>query len=101
MHAIAYSRCSELLWFERDPDDACTYTQESRTKKVAELMATLHSSSLVLGMDPRETNSVVHGGVQTQASGISDSAISGLAGGIERLREIKRSRMEKVCVDVV
>ncbi|AQK60848.1 65-kDa microtubule-associated protein 3-like isoform X1 [Zea mays] len=70
--------------------------KESRTKKVAELMATLHSSSLVLGMDPRETNSVVHGGVQTQASGISDSAISGLAGGIERLREIKRSRMEKL-----
>ncbi|XP_066324816.1 65-kDa microtubule-associated protein 3-like isoform X1 [Miscanthus floridulus] len=71
--------------------------KESRTKKVAELLALLHSSSLVLGMDPRETNNVVNGGgVQVQAGDISDGAIAGLAAGIERLREIKRSRMEKL-----
>ncbi|KAG0531502.1 hypothetical protein BDA96_04G028100 [Sorghum bicolor] len=72
--------------------------KESRTKKVAELMAQLHSSSLVLGMDSRETNNVVvnGGGVQVQAGDISDGAIAGLAAGIERLREIKRSRMEKL-----
>lgn len=79
------------------------YTQESRTKKVAELMAQLHSSSLVLGMDSRETTNVVvnGGGVQVQAGDISDGAIAGLAAGIERLREIKRSRMEKVRYDTV
>ncbi|KXG29356.1 65-kDa microtubule-associated protein 3 isoform X2 [Sorghum bicolor] len=72
--------------------------KESRTKKVAELMAQLHSSSLVLGMDSRETTNVVvnGGGVQVQAGDISDGAIAGLAAGIERLREIKRSRMEKL-----
>ncbi|XP_021316022.1 65-kDa microtubule-associated protein 9 isoform X3 [Sorghum bicolor] len=77
---------------------ACSSLQESRTKKVAELMAQLHSSSLVLGMDSRETTNVVvnGGGVQVQAGDISDGAIAGLAAGIERLREIKRSRMEKL-----
>jgi hypothetical protein len=85
-----------LLWI-----DILThvYTQESRTKKVAELVAQLHSSSLVLGMDPTEANSVVHvgaDGAQVQPGDISDGAIAGLAAGIERLREIKRSRMEKV-----
>ncbi|AQK68077.1 65-kDa microtubule-associated protein 3 [Zea mays] len=73
--------------------------KESRTKKVAELVAQLHSSSLVLGMDPTEANSVVHvgaDGAQVQPGDISDGAIAGLAAGIERLREIKRSRMEKL-----
>lgn len=67
---------------------------------MAELLAQLHSSSLVLGMDPREANSVVHaggaGGVHVRAGDIRDGAIAGLAAGIERLREIKRSRMEKL-----
>ncbi|CAL4890281.1 unnamed protein product [Urochloa decumbens] len=68
--------------------------KESRTKKVAELMALLHSSSLVLGMDPREF-SAAQGGDQT-AGHFSDAAIARLASEIERLREIKRSRMEKL-----
>ncbi|CAL5060556.1 unnamed protein product [Urochloa decumbens] len=68
--------------------------KESRTKKVTELMALLHSSSLVLGMDPREF-SAAQGGEQT-AGHFSDAAIARLASEIERLREIKRSRMEKL-----
>ncbi|KAJ1277680.1 hypothetical protein BS78_04G022000 [Paspalum vaginatum] len=67
--------------------------KESRTKKVAELVGQLHSSSMVLGMDPREIN--VHGGIR-QAGDISDGAIARLASEIERLRDIKRSRMEKL-----
>ncbi|WVZ78065.1 hypothetical protein U9M48_025833 [Paspalum notatum var. saurae] len=63
--------------------------KESRTKKVAELVGQLRSSSMVLGMDPREI-----GG--RQAGDISDGAIARLASEIERLREIKRSRMEKL-----
>ncbi|KAF8685876.1 hypothetical protein HU200_043789 [Digitaria exilis] len=69
--------------------------KESRTRKVAELMALLHSSSLVLGMDPREINAAaVHGG--HAAGDFSDAAIARLASEIERLREIKRSRMDKL-----
>ncbi|CAL4971679.1 unnamed protein product [Urochloa decumbens] len=67
--------------------------KESRTRKVAELMALLHSSSLVLGMDPREFNG---GGDQDAGGHFSDAAIARLASEIERLREIKRSRMEKL-----
>jgi protein regulator of cytokinesis 1 len=85
-----------LLWIDLE-FLTHVHAQESRTKKVAELVALLHSSSLVLSMDPRETNNVVNGGgVQVLAGDISDGAIAGLAAGIERLREIKRSRMEKV-----
>ncbi|CAN6271278.1 unnamed protein product [Urochloa humidicola] len=69
--------------------------KESRTRKVAELMGLLHSSSLVLGMDPREF-SAAHGGDQAAAGHFSDAAIARLASEIERLREIKRSRMEKL-----
>ncbi|PUZ73863.1 hypothetical protein GQ55_1G021400 [Panicum hallii var. hallii] len=67
--------------------------KESRTRKVAELMASLHSSSLVLGMNPREIIAT-HGG--DQAGHFSDDAIARLASEIERLREIKRSRMGKL-----
>ncbi|CAN6226933.1 unnamed protein product [Urochloa humidicola] len=69
--------------------------KESRTRKVAELMSMLHSSSLVLGMDPREFNG---GGDQAAAAAgqFSDAAIARLETEIERLREIKRSRMEKL-----
>ncbi|KAF8677160.1 hypothetical protein HU200_046632 [Digitaria exilis] len=71
------------------------YLQHLQSEKVAELIALLHSSSLVLGMDPREINAAAgHGG---QAAGdFSDAAIARLASEIERLREIKRSRMDKV-----
>ncbi|KAG2648233.1 hypothetical protein PVAP13_1NG041300 [Panicum virgatum] len=65
--------------------------KESRTRKGAELMASLHSSSLVLGTNPRE---IIHGG--DQAGHFSDAAIERLASEIEGLREIKRSRMEKL-----
>ncbi|OEL19699.1 65-kDa microtubule-associated protein 3 [Dichanthelium oligosanthes] len=68
--------------------------KESRTKKVAELMRLLHSSSLVLGMDPREMINAVRGG--EHAGDFSDAAIARLASEIERLREIKRSRMEEL-----
>lgn len=51
-------------------------------------MSLLHSSSLVLGMDPREINA--------GAGDLSDGAMARLASEIERLREIKRSRMEKL-----
>ncbi|RLN07800.1 65-kDa microtubule-associated protein 3 [Panicum miliaceum] len=67
--------------------------KESRTRKVAELMASLHSSSLVLGMNPREIIAA-HGG--DQAGHFSDDTIARLASEIEGLREIKRSRMEKL-----
>ncbi|CAN6236990.1 unnamed protein product [Urochloa humidicola] len=67
--------------------------KESRTRKVAELMALLHSSSLVLGMDPREFNG---GGDQAGGGHFSDAAIARLSSEIERMGEIKRSRMEKL-----
>ncbi|XP_034576571.1 65-kDa microtubule-associated protein 3 [Setaria viridis] len=70
--------------------------KEIRTRKVAELVAELHSSSLVLGMDPREIHAA-HGGGDDHAGGhFSDAAIARLASEIERLREIKRGRMEKL-----
>ena len=55
-------------------------------------MASLHSSSLVLGTNPRE---IIHGGAHA-GDHFSDAAIERMASEIERLREIKRSRMEKV-----
>ncbi|XP_062221304.1 65-kDa microtubule-associated protein 3-like [Phragmites australis] len=67
--------------------------KENRTKKVAELMSFLHSSSLVLGMDLREISSL-HG--DEQAGDISDGAIARLVSEIDRLREIKRDRMQKL-----
>ena len=54
----------------------------------------LQSSSLVLGMDPREITAARRG--DEHAGDFSDAAIARLASEIERLREIKRSRMEKL-----
>lgn len=54
-------------------------------------MGSLHSSSLVLGMDFRETN--LH---HDDEGDISDDAIARLVSEIGRLREIKRNRMQKV-----
>ncbi|KAK3152048.1 hypothetical protein QOZ80_2BG0153610 [Eleusine coracana subsp. coracana] len=67
--------------------------KESRTRKVTELRASLHSSSLVLGMDPRE---FYIRGNERAAGDMSDDAIALLASEIERLREIKRDRMHKL-----
>lgn len=55
---------------------------------MTELRALLRSSSLVLGMDPSRD--------LEQAGDMSDDAIATLASEIERLREIKRDRMQKV-----
>ncbi|TVU33555.1 hypothetical protein EJB05_25380 [Eragrostis curvula] len=69
--------------------------KESRTRKVAELRDLLRSSALVLGMDPREF--IYVRGKEEQAAGdISDAAMATLASEIERLREIKRDRMQKL-----
>jgi len=57
-------------------------------------MSLLQSSSLVLGMDPREITAARRG--DEHAGDFSDAAIARLASEIERLREIKRSRMEKL-----
>ncbi|KAF0911579.1 hypothetical protein E2562_011202 [Oryza meyeriana var. granulata] len=67
--------------------------KESRIRKMTELMVSLHSSSLVLGMDFRETN--LHHDDE-QVGDISDGAIARLVSEIERLREIKRNRMQKL-----
>lgn len=67
-----------------------------RTRKVAELMSSLHSSSLVLGMDPREIQAANGGGDDHAGGHFSDAAIAGLESEIERLREIKRGRLEKL-----
>ncbi|KAL6888576.1 hypothetical protein ACP4OV_009602 [Aristida adscensionis] len=67
--------------------------KESRTRKVAELMSFLHSSSSVLGMDLGEMG--LRGGDE-QAGDISDDAMERMASEIERLREIKRNRMQKL-----
>ncbi|BAF07664.1 65-kDa microtubule-associated protein 3 [Oryza sativa Japonica Group] len=65
--------------------------KDSRVRKMTELMGSLHSSSLVLGMDFRETN--LH---HDDEGDISDDAIARLVSEIGRLREIKRNRMQKL-----
>ncbi|XP_015689060.1 65-kDa microtubule-associated protein 3 isoform X2 [Oryza brachyantha] len=67
--------------------------KESRTRKMAELMGCLHSSSSILGIDFKE-KSLHHG--DEIVSDISDDAITRLVSEIERLREIKRNRMQKL-----
>uniref|UniRef100_A0A0D9VBN2 65-kDa microtubule-associated protein 3 n=1 Tax=Leersia perrieri TaxID=77586 RepID=A0A0D9VBN2_9ORYZ len=67
--------------------------KESRIRKMTELMSSLHSSSLVLGIDFRDTN--LHHDDE-QATDVSDDAIARLVSEIERLREIKRNRMQKL-----
>ncbi|KQJ93072.1 hypothetical protein BRADI_3g02590v3 [Brachypodium distachyon] len=62
--------------------------KENRIKKVAELTSSLHSSSLVLGMDSGETD--------LEEGDISDCRIARLLSEIEHLREIKRDRMQKL-----
>ncbi|KAL6629236.1 hypothetical protein ACP70R_029001 [Stipagrostis hirtigluma subsp. patula] len=66
--------------------------KETRTKKVAELTSFLRSSSAVLGMDLREVG--LHG--DEQSGDISDGTIARMVAEIERLREIKRDRMQKL-----
>ncbi|KAG8057991.1 hypothetical protein GUJ93_ZPchr0002g26675 [Zizania palustris] len=84
---------SDLTLRRLDELRACQHhlqqEKENRVKKIAELTGCLHSSSSVLGMDFRETTTLHHGD-------ISDGAIASLVSEIERLREIKRSRMQKL-----
>ncbi|KAG8076631.1 hypothetical protein GUJ93_ZPchr0006g43004 [Zizania palustris] len=68
--------------------------KENRVKKIAELMCSLRSSSLVLGLDFRETTNLHHG--DERAGDISDDAIARLVSEIDRLKEIKRNRMQKL-----
>ncbi|VAI54484.1 65-kDa microtubule-associated protein 3 isoform X2 [Triticum aestivum] len=69
--------------------------KENRIKKVAELTSSLHASSSVLGMDPREiTTSLQEAGAV--AGDISDGAIARLESEAERLREAKRGRMQRL-----
>ncbi|KAE8770004.1 65-kDa microtubule-associated protein 9-like [Hordeum vulgare] len=71
--------------------------KENRIKKMAELTSSLHASSSVLGMDPREvTTSLEEAGAVAAAGDISDGAIARLESEAERLREAKRGRMQRL-----
>ncbi|XP_037454561.1 65-kDa microtubule-associated protein 3-like [Triticum dicoccoides] len=71
--------------------------KENRIKKMAELTSSLHASSSVLGMDPQEiTTSLQEAGAGDGDGDISDGAIARLESEAERLREAKRSRMQRL-----
>ncbi|KAL5200579.1 hypothetical protein ABZP36_021782 [Zizania latifolia] len=86
---------SDLTLRRLDEFRACLQQEkENRIEKIAELMGSLRSSSLVLGLDFRETTNLHHGDERT--GDISDDAIARLVSEIDRLSEIKRNRMQKL-----
>ncbi|KAG1346973.1 ATP synthase subunit beta [Cocos nucifera] len=69
-----------------------------RLKQVLDLLNTLNSLCLVLGIDFKQTVHEVHPSfVETEGSkNISNDSIEGLATAIQRLREVKVHRMQKL-----
>ncbi|XP_010924160.1 65-kDa microtubule-associated protein 3 [Elaeis guineensis] len=69
-----------------------------RLKQLMDLLNTLNSLCLVLGIDFKQTVHEVHPSfVETEGSkNISNDSIEGLANAIQRLREVKIQRMQKL-----
>ncbi|KAI3517599.1 hypothetical protein L1887_16814 [Cichorium endivia] len=68
-----------------------------RINQVLDHLSTLNSLCLVLGMDFKQTIHEIHPGLsETGANSISDDVIKRLAIAIERLREVKIERMQKI-----
>lgn len=72
--------------------------QSERLKQVMDHLSTLNSLCLVLGMDFKLTVNEVHPslGQSEGAKNISDDTIQALVVAIQRLREVKIQRMQKV-----
>lgn len=72
--------------------------QSDRLKQVLDYMNTLNSLCLVLGMDFNQTCHEIHTGLAELegTKNISNDAIGRLAAAIERLREVKIERMQRV-----
>lgn len=76
--------------------------QSDRLKQVLDHISTLNSLCIVLGMDFKHTVAEVHPSLyETEGSkSISDDTIERLAVAIQRFREIKIQRMQKVSYEV-
>lgn len=72
--------------------------QTERLKQVIDLLDTLNSLCLVLGIDFKQTVHEVHPSfVESEGSkNISNDSIESLATAIQRVREVKIQRMQKV-----
>lgn len=76
--------------------------QSDRLNQVLEHLNTLNSLCLVLGMDFKQTVAEVHPslGENEGAKNISNDTIEQLAAAIQKLREVKIQRMQKVNIVV-
>lgn len=76
--------------------------QSDRLNQVLEHLNTLNSLCLVLGMDFNELVAEVHPslGENEGAKNISNDTIEQLAAAIQKLREVKIQRMQKVNIGV-
>ena len=75
------------------------YMQSDRLKHVLDLLNTLNSLCLVLGIDFKETITEVHPSLGNDYEGMknmSNETIEQLTTAIQRLREIKIKRMQRV-----
>ncbi|KAL4574866.1 hypothetical protein LXL04_021706 [Taraxacum kok-saghyz] len=71
--------------------------KSDRINQVLDHLSTLNSLCVVLGMDFNQTIHEIHPGLsETGAKSISDDVIRRLAVAIERLREVKIERMQKI-----
>ena len=73
--------------------------QSDRLNHVLDLLNTLNSLCLVLGIDFKETVAEVHPSLGNDSEGtknMSNETIERLATAIQRLREIKIKRMQRV-----
>ncbi|OVA07703.1 Microtubule-associated protein [Macleaya cordata] len=72
--------------------------KSDRLNQVLDHLSTLNSLCLVLGMDFKHTVSEVHPSLDDSegAKNISNDTIDRLAAAIERLREVKRQRMQRL-----
>ena len=72
--------------------------QSERVKQVLDHLSSLNSLCLVLGMDFKQTIHEVHPSLSEteESKSISNDTISRLATAIQRLREVKIQRMQRV-----
>lgn len=72
--------------------------QSDRLKQIQDHLCTLNSLCLVLGLDFKQTSSEVHPSLDDSegCKNISNDTIERLAAAIQKLREVKLQRMQRV-----
>ena len=95
---IRCHEASELILYSKLTFSKLTLLQSDRLKQVLEHLNVLNSLCLVLGVDFKQTVIEVHPSLEENegSKNISNDTIERLASAIQRLRELKIQRMQKV-----